>query len=156
MNEEAYKVSYLKCQETLLYDVIKRCLDAEAKISLLSDSLRAKDALINQGAEKNASLSDQISQLLAGLDATTVERDTYREEHSKYRDEILALGDLKEKCDKIELNFEAHMKNYNIVNEAFEKLSGEHEQLKADHEKLVTLDKKNTKVKSEQKKDDWV
>jgi chromosome segregation ATPase len=159
MDSDNYKISYLKCQETFLIDVVRRCLEAEAKISILQATIANKDNEINDSAAKIASGDEQIAQLLAGLQVTTVQRDTYREEHARYRDEILALGDLKEKCEKIEKNYEEHMKNYNLVNEAYQNLAQQYEQLKAEHEKLQQQsDKKsvNKVVKLDQaKKDDW-
>ena len=158
MSDDSYKVSYLKCQETFLIDVIRRCLEAEAKISILQGTIAAKDNELTQAADRNATQGEQIAQLLAGLEATTVERDRYRDEHARYRDEILVLGELKEKCEKIEKNYQEHMTNYNLVNEAYQKLAHEHEQLKAEHEKLQQPDKKsvNKVVKLDQaKKDDW-
>lgn len=158
MSDDSYKVSYLKCQETFLIDVIRRCLEAEAKISILQGTITSKDKELAEAAEKNAAQGEQITQLLAGLEATTVERDRYRDEHARYRDEILALGELKDKCEKIEKNYQEHMTNYNLVNEAYQKLAHEHEQLKVEHEKLQQSDKKsvNKVVKLDQaKKDDW-
>jgi hypothetical protein len=157
MDNDAYKISYLKCQETFLIDVVRRCLEAESKISILHATIANKDNEINDSAAKIASRDEQIAHLLAGLEATTVQRDTYRDEHARYRDEILVLGDLKEKCEKIEKNYEEHMNNYNLVNEAYQKLALEHEQLKAEHEKLQQSDKKNVNkaAKDQAKKDDW-
>lgn len=158
MSDDSYKVSYLKCQETFLIDVIRRCLEAEAKISILQGTISSKNKELAEAADKNASQGEQIAQLLAGLEATTVERDRYRDEHGRYRDEILALGELKDKCEKIEKNYQEHMTNYNLVNEAYQKLAHEHEQLKVEHEKLQQSDKKsvNKVVKLDQaKKDDW-
>jgi hypothetical protein len=150
MTDEKFTLSYMKCQETLIIDVMRRCLEAEAKISLLNDSLKAKDVSIREETDKNFVLSEQVSQLLAGLEATTIQRDTYRDEHAKYRDEILALGDLKEKCDKIEKNFDDHMTNYNLVNEAYQKLQVEYQILLDSQQKAPTEEKKSNK-----KKDDW-
>lgn len=154
MSDEKYKISYLKCQETFLIDVVRRCLEAESKISILQETIANKDTEIFGLKEDVEERGSQITQLLAGLEATTVQRDTYRDEHAKYRDEILALGDLKEKCDKIEKNYEEHMKNYNLVTEAYQKLAQEHEQLKSEYEKLQQSDKKSVN-KNTSKKDDW-
>jgi len=154
MQDESLRISYLKCQETFLIDVVRRCLEAESKISILQSTIVSKDNDINALLENQEQLKAQISQLLAGLDATTAERDRYRDEHSNYRDEILALGDLKEKCEKIEKNFEEHMANYNLVNQAYQKLSEDYAQLKSEHETLLKFDDKpNSKAK--QKKEDW-
>jgi len=61
---------------------------------------------------------------------------------------------LKEKCEKIEKNFEEHMANYNLVNQAYQKLSEDYAQLKSEHETLLKFDDKpNSKAK--QKKEDW-
>jgi chromosome segregation ATPase len=150
MNDEKFTFSYMKCQETFIIDVMRRCLEAEAKISLLNDSLKAKDASIREETDKNFTLSEQVTQLLAGLEATTIQRDTYRDEHARYRDEIIALGDLKEKCDKIEKNYEEHMKNYNLVNDAYQKLQAEYQTLLDSQQKVSSEEKKVNK-----KKDDW-
>jgi chromosome segregation ATPase len=150
MNDEKFTLSYMKCQETFIIDVMRRCLEAEAKISLLNDSLKAKDASIREETDKNFTLSEQVTQLLAGLEATTIQRDTYRDEHARYRDEIIALGDLKEKCDKIEKNYEEHMKNYNLVNDAYQKLQVEYQTLLDSQQKVSSEEKKVNK-----KKDDW-
>ena len=150
MNDEKFTLSYMKCQETFIIDVMRRCLEAEAKISLLNDSLKAKDTSIREETDKNFTLSEQVTQLLAGLEATTIQRDTYRDEHARYRDEIIALGDLKEKCDKIEKNYEEHMKNYNLVNDAYQKLQVEYQTLLDSQQKVPIEEKKVNK-----KKDDW-
>jgi hypothetical protein len=150
MNDEKFTLSYMKCQETFIIDVMRRCLEAEAKISLLNDSLKAKDTSIREETDKNFTLSEQVIQLLAGLEATTIQRDTYRDEHARYRDEIIALGDLKEKCDKIEKNYEEHMKNYNLVNDAYQKLQVEYQTLFDSQQKAPAEEKKVNK-----KKDDW-
>jgi hypothetical protein len=150
MNDEKFTLSYMKCQETFIIDVMRRCLEAEAKISLLNDSLKAKDASIREETDKNFTLSEQVTQLLAGLEATTIQRDTYRDEHARYRDEIIALGDLKEKCDKIEKNYEEHMNNYNLVNDAYQKLQVEYQTLLDSQQKIPIEEKKVNK-----KKDDW-
>jgi chromosome segregation ATPase len=150
MNDEKFTLSYMKCQETFIIDVMRRCLEAEAKISLLNDSLKAKDISIREETDKNFTLSEQVTQLLAGLEATTIQRDTYRDEHARYRDEIIALGDLKEKCDKIEKNYEEHMKNYNLVNDAYQKLQVEYQTLLDSQQKVSSEEKKINK-----KKDDW-
>jgi chromosome segregation ATPase len=150
MTDEKFTFSYMKCQETLIIDVMRRCLEAEAKISLLNDSLKAKDTSIREETDKNFTLSEQVTQLLAGLEATTIQRDTYRDEHARYRDEIIALGDLKEKCDKIEKNYEEHMKNYNLVNDAYQKLQVEYQTLLDSQQKIPSEEKKVNK-----KKDDW-
>jgi molybdopterin converting factor small subunit len=150
MNDEKFTLSYMKCQETFIIDVMRRCLEAEAKISLLNDSLKAKDTSIREETDKNFTLSEQVTQLLAGLEATTIQRDTYRDEHARYRDEIIALGDLKEKCDKIEKNYEEHMKNYNLVNDAYQKLQVEYQTLLDSQQKVSSEEKKVNK-----KKDDW-
>jgi len=148
MANEEYTVSYLKCQETFAIDLMRRCLGAESKVSILENTIKERDTVIEQQNAKMQELNEQVAQLLAGLEATTVQRDTYRDEHAKYRDEILALGDLKEKCEKIEKNYEDHMKNYNLVNEAYQKLQVEHQKL---------LEVKPIKVAKheQQKKDDW-
>jgi len=150
MTDEKFTLSYMKCQETFIIDVMRRCLEAEAKISLLNDSLKAKDTSIREETDKNFTLSEQVTQLLAGLEATTIQRDTYRDEHARYRDEIIALGDLKEKCDKIEKNYEEHMKNYNLVNDAYQKLQVEYQTLLDSQQKVSSEEKKVNK-----KKDDW-
>jgi len=150
MTDETFTLSYMKCQETFIIDVMRRCLEAEAKISLMNDSLKAKDISIIEETDKNSVLSEQITQLLTGLEATTIQRDTYRDEHAKYRDEILALGDLKEKCDKIEKNYEDHMKNYNLVNQAYQNLQIEYQKLLDSQQKTLVEEKKINK-----KKDDW-
>jgi len=150
MTDEKFTLSYMKCQETFIIDVMRRCLEAEAKISLLNDSLKAKDTSIREETDKNFTLSEQVTQLLAGLEATTIQRDTYRDEHARYRDEIIALGDLKEKCDKIEKNYEEHMNNYNLVNDAYQKLQVEYQTLLDSHQKIPSEEKKVNK-----KKDDW-
>jgi len=150
MTDEKFTLSYMKCQETFIIDVMRRCLEAEAKISLLNDSLKAKDTSIREETDKNFTLSEQVTQLLAGLEATTIQRDTYRDEHARYRDEIIALGDLKEKCDKIEKNYEDHMKNYNLVNDAYQKLQVEYQTLLDSQQKIPSEEKKVNK-----KKDDW-
>jgi len=150
MTDEKFTLSYMKCQETFIIDVMRRCLEAEAKISLLNDSLKAKDTSIREETDKNFTLSEQVTQLLAGLEATTIQRDTYRDEHARYRDEIIALGDLKEKCDKIEKNYEEHMKNYNLVNDAYQKLQVEYQTLLDSQQKIPSEEKKVNK-----KKDDW-
>ena len=150
MTDEKFTLSYMKCQETFIIDVMRRCLEAEAKISLLNDSLKAKDTSIREETDKNFTLSEQVTQLLAGLEATTIQRDTYRDEHARYRDEIITLGDLKEKCDKIEKNYEEHMKNYNLVNDAYQKLQVEYQTLLDSQQKIPIEEKKVNK-----KKDDW-
>jgi hypothetical protein len=146
MSEDNYTVSYLKCQETFLIDVMRRCLDAESKISILQNDISKKDAVIEVHLNRINELNEHLMQAVAGLEATTIARDTYRDEHAKYRDEILALGDLKEKCEKIEKNYEEHMKNYNLVNEAYQNLQVEYEKLA----------RSTKKTKPDQtKKDDW-
>lgn len=157
MADEAFTLSYLKCQETFLIDVVRRCLEAESKISILQNTVKEREVTIEEQSGKITELNEHLMQTLAGLEATTIQRDTLRDEHSKYRDEILALGELKEKCDKIEKNYEEHMKNYNLVNEAYQKLQAEYQTLLDTNEKLVSSEKKvNKVVKLEQpKKDDW-
>jgi len=154
MADEAFTLSYLKCQETFLIDVVRRCLEAESKISILQNTVKERDTTIEEQSIKITELNEHLMQTLAGLEATTIQRDTFREEHSKYRDEILALGDLKEKCEKIEKNYEEHMKNYNLVNEAYQKLQVEYQTLLDENQKL---DNKTPKVAKydRQKKDDW-
>jgi chromosome segregation ATPase len=153
MSDDNYKISYLKCQETFLIDVVRRCLEAESKISILKETIDVKDFEISGLKGNLKDQNSQITQLLAGLEATTIERDTFREEHARYRDEILSLSDLKEKCDKIEENYENHMKNYNLVNDGYQKLTLEYEQLKSEYEKLQQSDKKVVN-KNTPKKDD--
>jgi len=153
MSDDNYKISYLKCQETFLIDVVRRCLEAESKISILKEAVAVKDFEISGLRGNLEDQNSQIIQLLAGLEATTIERDTFREEHARYRDEILSLSGLKEKCDKIEENYENHMKNYNLVNDGYQKLTLEYEQLKSEYEKLQQSDKK-TVNKNTPKKDD--
>jgi len=150
MSDNIFTTTYLQKQETFLVDVIRRCVEAESKLAVIQ-----KEHLDLQ--QKHNSVTDQLTQVLVGLEATTSDRDKYRDEHSKYRDEILALGDLKEKCDKIEKNYEEHMKNYNLVNEAYQKLQIEYQAL-LDLQKNQSAEKKvNKVVKLEQqpKKDDW-
>lgn len=143
---------YLQKQESFLVDVIRRCMEAETRLVQVSKEL-------SDTQQSLSVVNEQVTQLLSGLEATTKERDHLREEHSRYRDEILSLGDLKEKCEKIEKNHEDNMKNYHLVNESYQKLGHEHEQLKAELEKLQQQsDKKsvNKVVKLDQaKKDDW-
>jgi chromosome segregation ATPase len=154
MSDDNYQISYLKCQETFLIDVVRRCLEAESKISILKEAVAVKDFEISGLRGNLEDQNSQITQLLAGLEATTIQRDTFREEHARYRDEILSLSDLKEKCDKIEENYEEHLKNYNLVNDGYQKLLLEYEQLKSEYEKLQQSDKK-TVNKNTPKKDDW-
>lgn len=154
MSNDDYRVSYLKCQESFLLDVVRRCLDAEAKISILQNNINDKVRELAERDGRIESQSEQISQLLAGLEATTIQRDTYRDEHAKYRDEILALGDLKEKCEKIEANYQDHMTNYNLVKQAYDKLAADHELLKTEHDKLLASTEKKNPAKTP-KKDDW-
>jgi len=141
MADTDFTIEYLKKQEAFLLDVTRRCVEAEANLSLLQNKHKELQSSHNL-------LNEQLTQVLAGLESTTNERNVIREEHAKYRDEILALGDLKEKCEKIEKNYEDHMKNYNLVNEAYQKLQDDYQKL---------LEAKPTKnAKSEQqKKDDW-
>jgi len=154
MVDEDYTLSYLKRQETFLIDVVRRCLEAESKISILQNTVEERNNTIEEQNVKITELNDHLMQALAGLEATTIQRDTFREEYSKYKDEILALGNLKEKCEKIEKNYEEHMKNYNLVNEAYQKLQVDHQTLLDDQQKA---DNKITKFSNynRQKKDDW-
>jgi chromosome segregation ATPase len=150
MSDQTFTLSYMKCQETFTIDVMRRCIEAEAKIYSINESIKAKDAQIREVTDKNFELSEQVSQLLAGLEATTNQRDNYRDEHSKYRNEILSLGDLKQECDKIKKNFDDHMTNYNLVNEAYQKLQIEYQTLLESQQKALAEEKKSNK-----KKDDW-
>jgi chromosome segregation ATPase len=126
MNDQTFALSYMKCQEAFLVDILRKCIAAEAKVDSVNESANAS---YEEMKNKNIELSEQVSQLLAGLESTTIQRDNYREEHSKYRDEILSLGDLKQKCEKIEMNYEEQMKNYNLLNEAYQKLQVEYQTL---------------------------
>lgn len=155
MNNDDYKILYLKCQENFLLDVVRRCLEAEAKILILQNNVNDKIKELSESDSKIEQQTAQISQLLAGLEETTIQRNLIREEHARYRDEIIALGDLKEKCEKIEANYQDHMTNYNLVKGAYDKLAADYELLKTEHDKLLvtSIEKKNPAKTT--KKDDW-
>jgi chromosome segregation ATPase len=143
MADEIFTVTYLKKQETFLLDVVRRCIEAESRLAVLQTEH-------SELQNKHSVMSEQLSQVLAGLEDTTNQRNAFRDEHAKYRDEILALGDLKQECDKIKKNFDDHMTNYNLVNEAYQKLQVEHQALLDSQQKVPPEEKKTNK-----KKDDW-
>jgi chromosome segregation ATPase len=143
MVDETFTITYLKKQETLLIDIVRRCIEAESRLAVLQTEH-------SELQNKHSVMSDQLSQVLAGLEDTTNQRNTYRDEHARYRDEIIALGNLKEKCDKIEKNYEEHMNNYNLVNDAYQKLQVEYQTLLDSQQKAPAEEKKVNK-----KKDDW-
>lgn len=143
MTDDTFTITYLKKQEIFLMDVVRRCIEAESKLAnLQSDHSELQN--------KHSVMSEQLTQVLAGLEETTNQRNAYRDEHAKYRDEILSLGDLKQECDKIKKNFDDHMTNYNLVNEAFQKLQVEYQALLDSQQKAPAEEKKINK-----KKDDW-
>jgi chromosome segregation ATPase len=143
MTDDTFTITYLKKQEIFLMDVVRRCIEAESKLAnLQSDHSELQN--------KHSVMTEQLTQVLAGLEETTNQRNAYRDEHAKYRDEIISLGDLKQECDKIKKNFDDHMTNYNLVNEAFQKLQQEHQALLDSQQKAPAEEKKINK-----KKDDW-
>lgn len=142
MNDQTFALSYMKCQEAFLIDILRRCIAAEAKADSVNESANAS---YEEMKNKNIELSEQVSQLLAGLESTTIQRDKYREEHSRYRDEILSFGDLKQKCEKIEMNYEEQMKNYNLLNEAYQKLQDEYQTLLASKQQKTPVEEKKSK-----------
>jgi chromosome segregation ATPase len=148
MNDQNFALSYMKCQETFLIDILRRYIMAEAKADSVNESANAS---YEEMKNKNIELSEQVSQLLAGLESTTIQRDNYREEHSRYRDEILSFGDLKQEYDKIKNNFEEQMKNYNLLNEAYQKLQIEYRKLLDSQQQKAPAEEK----KINKKKDDW-
>lgn len=143
MTDDTFTITYLKKQELFLMDVVRRCIEAESKLA----SLQAEHSELQN---KHSVMSEQLTQVLAGLEDTTNQRNAYRDEHAKYRDEILSLGDLKQECDKIKKNFDDHMTNYNLVNEAYQKLQVEYQALFDSQQKAPAEEKKPNK-----KKDDW-
>jgi chromosome segregation ATPase len=143
MTDDTFTITYLKKQELFLMDVVRRCIEAESKFANLQ-------AEYSELQNKHSVMSEQLTQVLAGLEDTTNQRNAYRDEHAKYRDEILSLGDLKQECDKIKKNFDDHMTNYNLVNDAYQKLQIEYQALLDSQQKAPAEEKKPNK-----KKDDW-
>jgi chromosome segregation ATPase len=163
--------TYIKKQESLFLEQMRRLLQADTKSTVLELALNERNATVSELEEQVRQLNTAISQAVNGLQSITIERDTLKKKLLEAEERIEYLTDIQNKykivenelanksviVDKLSNQLQTYQKdmdqlkeNYNKVNDVYKTVENELAN------KSVIAEKLSTKVETYQKDMDQI
>jgi DNA repair ATPase RecN len=163
-NNDFFVETYIKKQETLFLEQMRRLLQADTKSTVLELALNERDAKINELEEQVRQLNTAISQAVNGLQSITNERDALKNKLQEANEKIEYISSFQDKyktaenelvnktviVDKLSTRVQTYQKdmdqmkeNYNKVNSALEEANDKLSKLsniKSGKKKLISTD----------------
>jgi DNA repair exonuclease SbcCD ATPase subunit len=163
--------TYIKKQESLFLEQMRRLLQADTKSTVLEIALNERNATVSELEEQVRQLNTAISQAVNGLQSITIERDTLKKKLLEAEERIEYLTDFQNKykivenelanksviVDKLSNQLQTYQQdmdhirnNYNKVNDVYKTVENELAN------KSVIVEKLSTKVETYQKDMDQI
>lgn len=144
-----YVETYVKKQEAILIETIRRLLQADTKVSVLELALSEQTAKVEELESQSKQLNTALQQSINGLQSLTIERDVLKKNLEEANERIEYLMSIQEKYRTAENELANKTITVDKLSTKVETYKQDLEQLKSNYDKVNNaLDEATVKLSS--------